>query len=105
MKNIRYLKQFLSILRNGLNFFLFKTTKNERFYDRSFSFLAIIYKDQTKLWDSASEIYNEKYSQKPPDLFFLKYVIKQSNINQKILEFGCSTGMNLRFLKKVGYNY
>ena len=105
MKDIRHLKQLLSILRNGLNFFLFKLTKNERFYNRSFSFLASLNKDQIKLWDSASGIYNERYSQKPPDLFFIKYVIKQSNTNQKILEFGCSTGMNLRFLKKEGYNY
>ena len=37
--------------------------------------------------------------------FFKQYVIKQSNINQKILEFGCSVGMNLRFLKKEGYKY
>ena len=67
MKDIRHLKQHLSILRNGLNFFLFKLTKNERFYDRSFSFLASLNKDQIILWDSASEIYNERYSQKPPD--------------------------------------
>ena len=105
MKGIRHLKQLLSIFRNGLSFFLFRLTKNERFYNRSFTFLASLNKDQIKLWDSASGIYNQRYSQKPPDSFFLKYVIEQSNRNNQILEFGCSTGMNLRYLKNLGYNY
>ena len=105
MKGIRHLKQLLSILRNGFLFLLFKLTNNQRLYNASFSFLASLNKDQTKLWDSACGIYNERYSHKPPDPFFLKYVIEQSNRNAKILEFGCSTGMNLRYLKNLGYNY
>jgi len=99
------LKKVLAPIKFFFHYILFKFTNDMKYYERAFSFLSILFKDQKTFWNQATSIYNTRYSNDIPDKLFLKTVIKLSKKEQKILEFGCSTGFNLCYLYSKKYSF
>lgn len=78
---------------------------NKHEYEKEFSKLSSEQgsNDNKTFWDSLSHIYTEHYT-KPPVQEFMDRMIPELNPNDNIFEYGCSSGMNLDYLKSKGFD-
>lgn len=94
------IKKEISIVLNKLKILIAKITRGKLFYEVYFTFLneKLKFKNNKEVWEKLSPVYISYYK-KPPDKKFLDVVITHSSSKiVKILEYGCSSGMNLNYL-------
>lgn len=69
------------------------------FYNRGFTYLANQNSNNSNkiFWDELSRYYSQRF-EKPADIEYLTMIREFISKNSKVLEFGCSSGMNLDWL-------
>jgi len=73
-------------------------------YEKNFNDLSRqnYYSDNKSLWNSLSTLYTNQHID-PPVIEFVEEIEKQTIKTMKIFEYGCSSGMNLNYLKNKGF--
>ncbi len=95
-KSVRFIYLLLKIV-------IARISRGKLFYEDLFSYLTKYSKDKDNksLWEELTPIYISHYKN-PPDKKFLEIINAHIfSKNTKILEYGCSAGMNLNYLNKL----